>query len=97
MSDSARQLRLDGAQRLAARRAFDSRLAMIKDDVEARGVGGRIADSVTSQAHAVADQALEIAEENRGVIGGTIAALAIWFLRDPLLSLLARVTGRDDD
>lgn len=97
MTDPTEQLRLDGARRLAARRSFETRLAMVRGDLDARGVGGRIADSVTSQVHDLADQALDIAEENRAVIGGTIAALAIWLFRNPLLSMIEHALSRDPD
>ncbi len=78
------------AARNAARAAFDTRLASVRQDVEARGVGGRIADKAADEALQAFELARDVADENKGVIAGTLAALALWFLREPLLAGLEK-------
>lgn len=84
------------AQRNAARGEFDGRLALVKQDLEARGIAGRIADKVSEDAREAFETALEVADDNRGVVAGTIAALAIWFLRNPIIAWIDGMLGSQD-
>jgi len=68
-----------------ARVAFDARLAGVREDIEARSVGGRIADKAADEALEAFELARDVANQNRGVVAGTMAALVLWFLRRPLL------------
>ena len=88
MSSAAAEVLATRAVRDAARGAFDSRLAALKGDLADRGIGTRIADDVAAKASQGLAQAIEIADSNRGVIAGTIAALALWLLRRPLTGLV---------
>lgn len=97
-SNAERQLEEAKAARNAAHRAFHTQLAQINEDLAARGIGGRLADRA---GEAVADAA-EVANEHRGVVAGTIAALVLWLLRRPLIGWLSRLWERsgeaeDDD
>lgn len=79
--------------RNAAHVALQLQLAQVREDLAARGIGGRIADRA---GEAMADAA-EVANENKGIIAGTLAALVLWFLRGPIISLIARLWERGDD
>lgn len=70
----------------AARSTFDSRLAQVRADLEARGVGGRIADKVGEEARIVLDEGLAIAAESKGIIAGMVAATSVWLLRHPIMN-----------
>ena len=83
---SARELAEARAARDAAREAFDAQLFKLRGDPEARSIGGRVADRLGSDAQAALDQALDVAAESKGIIAGTIAALALWFLRHPIIA-----------
>jgi hypothetical protein len=91
-----RQLRLERANRDEARARLDSEIARIRGDIEQRGIGGRIADEATAKALAALDDAGRIASDSKGIIGGTIALLLLWFLRKPILSALAGLVGLDE-
>lgn len=86
----------DRAARNAARAAFDVRLATIRGDLDARGIGGRIADKLGEDARDMFDEAVEVANHNRGVIAGTIAAVAIWIFRRPIIVWLEGLMGLND-
>jgi hypothetical protein len=73
-----------------ARASFDGDLAQVKADLAARGVGGRIADKASDTATQVLADAIEIADNNRAVVAGTIAALGLWFMRRPIIRLAGR-------
>jgi len=79
--------------RNAAHDAFQQQLAQIRADLAARGIGGRIADRA---GEAMVDAA-EVANENKGIIAGTFAALVVWFLRGPIIGLLARFWQSGDE
>ncbi len=86
MSDAADRLAKDRTTREAALLAFNANLAQVRTDLEARGIGGRIADQASMEVRAGIDEALAIADDNKGIVAATIAALALWFLRIPLIA-----------
>lgn len=94
MSGSAAEVVATRAVRDAARRAFDSRVSAVRNDLAERGIGTRIADDVLAKATQGLAEAIEIADSNRGVIAGTIAALALWLLRRPLTGLVLGWLGQ---
>ena len=96
MSKLADQLLSDRATRDAAKAMFEGHYSAFKADVNDRGLGGRIADEALEQAQAVFDEAMTVVEEHPGVIGGTLAALVIWFLRNPIIELVQRLCGQPD-
>ena len=96
-SAAERQFRSERASRDAAREQLDTEISRIKGDMEERGIGGRIADEASAKAMAALDEAAEIASESKGVIGGTLALLALWFFRRPILDALAALMGSHQD
>jgi len=87
------QVLADKALRDTTKQSFDRNLAQVKLDLQARGIAGRIADEVVERSKLVFDEATEIAQEHPQVIGGTIAALALWILRNPILGWLDELLG----
>jgi len=83
----------DKALRDTSKRSFDMKLAQVKLDLEARGIAGRVADEVVGRARDVYDEAAHVAEEHPGVLGGTIAALMLWILRNPIIAWLEEILG----
>jgi hypothetical protein len=88
---AAEQLEQSKRERNDANRAFRSGLAQVNEDIAVRGVGGRIADRVGERAGAALGDAVEVANEHRGIVAGTIAALALWSLRRPIIRLIGRL------
>lgn len=80
------QLAASRAARDLAKFDFDARLAQVKTDLEARGIGGRIADRVVADATDLAFEAVDIADENRGIVAGTIVAVGLWVFREPIFA-----------
>lgn len=94
----------DRAARDAARLQFQEQYDAFKADIDERGLGGRIADDAIEQAKDLFDEAVAVAEAHPGAIGGTIAALVIWILRNPIIAwmehalapVVARIKELDD-
>lgn len=96
-SEAELLFRSERANRDAARDELDNQIARIRGDMEKRGIGGRIADEASAKAMAALDEAAEIASESKGVIGGTLALLALWFFRRPIIDALASIFGPDQN
>lgn len=78
----------DRANRKAAWSLFEGRLAQVKEDLAARSIKGRIIAKAKDDALAVADEAVAVAKDNKGLVAATIAALVAWMFREPLLDFL---------
>lgn len=96
MSDPATQLAQARDARDAAKAAFDAKLAQLRGDSEAQSIGERVQERLGNDARAVFYQALDVASESKGIIAGTVAALALWFLRHPIIAWLERQWADDE-
>ncbi|EIZ80140.1 hypothetical protein WSK_1173 [Novosphingobium sp. Rr 2-17] len=93
MSMSARQMMSDRAARDVAKAEFDAQYALIKADLQERGLAGRIADEAVEQARTIFDEAVAVVEEHPGVVGGTLAALVLWLFRNPIIAWVQKTMG----
>ena len=97
MSKTDQRLSEDRANRRVARRLFDRHLAQVKADFAARGIGARIKAKAADEGKQALAEGLAVAKESKGIIAGTLAALALWYLRMPLLGLAKRLLNGDQD
>lgn len=72
-------------------------LAALREDLERRGLGARLADRVGEEARDVWDQTLDVAAAHRGVVAGTVLALVAWLLRVPIAHGVGALFGSDED
>lgn len=86
MSRLAAQVMADRAARDAAKAQLDRHYQAFTADMNERGIGGRIADEAIEQAKLVFDEAVTVVEEHPAAIGGTLAALVLWLVRNPLMA-----------
>ncbi len=86
MTNSETQLLAARATRNAAKAAFDQRSAQVKGDIEARGLGVRIADRLSEEARKGAGQAIEVASESKLIVASVVGAFMLWLLRHPILA-----------
>jgi len=97
MGRLARKLENHRATRDVARDVFDTRLSQVRADLSAKGLSGRIADRIGEDAQLMLDEAVDIADRNRGIIAGTIAVLMIWIFRAPILAWIGRLIDGNDE
>ncbi len=88
-----RQMTEDRALRNAARTLVQADVDHLKADLKVKGVASRFADRMTEGAVDVFEEAVEVAEDKKGVLATLIAAVVIWFARNPIMSLF---DDRDD-
>jgi hypothetical protein len=95
-STAETQLTLARQHRDTVKAQLDGHVERLRGDMEQRGIGGRIADEATDKAIKAFEDASQVASDSKGVIGGTVALLAIWLLRRPLIAAFAAVVGIDN-
>lgn len=88
MSSLKRQLVEDRALRDAALALVKADIAHLKGDFGAKSMGARFVDRMSEGAVDVFEEAVEVADDNKGVLATLIAAVILWFARNPILSLL---------
>jgi len=93
MGGLAEQVLAEKAERDAARERFETRLARLKGELDERGFASRVASKVAEDAKDVFEEARDVADQNRGIVAGTIVALMVWFMRNPILAALGRWIG----
>lgn len=83
MSDIERRLREDRALRDAARAVVDADVEHVRSIFAPSQLARRAGD----EAAELFERASEVADDNRGVLAALIAAVLIWFARNPIMSL----------
>ena len=89
MSDLASRLAEDKALRDAALQLFKSDIALIRGDLDERGIGARAKDRLGEAALGMLDDAIDYAEDNKGWVAAGTAAVVLWFARKPILRWIA--------
>lgn len=80
-----------------ARALRDEALAVVKGDLEIAKLElspGRVKERALDEAVEILDSARAIADENKFVIGATLAALAGWYFREPIRRLADHVIDK---
>lgn len=83
-----RQLREDRMLRDAARAMVEADVAHLRASLAGRSIPTRIADRIGEGASDAMDEAVELADQHKGMIAAAAAALILWFARHPLIALL---------
>ena len=78
----------DRLLRDAARALVDADIAQLRASLAERSIPTRIADRIGEGATDVLDEAIEVADDNKGVIAALVGAIILWFARHPIMDLL---------
>ena len=71
----------------SARALIDADIKTLKSNFAHKGLGERALDRVREGATDLYDEALDVAEDNKGALAALIAAIVVWFARHPILEL----------
>lgn len=93
MTSRSEQLLHDRHLRDAARALVSADIDNLRADLSIRGLGERAIDRIVSGASDVYDEALDVAADNKGALAAIIAAVVLWFARNPIREVL---TGETD-
>lgn len=93
MSDRRARMIQDRYLRDSARALVEADIEHIKADFAHKGLGERAMDRLAEGAMDLYEDAIDVAEDNKGALAALVAAIVVWFARNPILSLL----GLQDD
>jgi hypothetical protein len=94
MSKSDRQLADQRAARNLARAEFNRRLAQARVDLAPAVLKRRAVAEAQRTALSAAHQAIDIANDSRGVVAATVAALMLWYTRRPIMAGAGKLLHR---
>jgi hypothetical protein len=97
MSDAERRMIEDRRLRDAALALVKADFAHLQHDLTTRSLGARFLDRISEGATDVFEEAVDVAENNRGVLATLLAAVLLWFARNPILALFERDEEEYDD
>ena len=90
------QLVEDRALRDAARALLKADLARVRGDLAAKSIGERAKDRITEGAIDLYEEAADMAEDNKGILAALVGAIALWFARNPIVSLFSDREEEDE-
>ena len=97
MADPERKMIEDRALRDAALALVKADVAHLRADLTTKGIGERLLDRVADGANEVLEEAVDVAENNRGVLITLVAAIVLWLSRNPLIALITGEDAEGDD
>lgn len=81
----------------SARALLEADIEHLKADFAFKGLGARAVDRVKDSAFDIYEEAIELAEDNKGALAALLAAVIVWFARNPILSLFGFGEQEDDE
>jgi hypothetical protein len=94
MSELRNRMIEDRHLRDSARALVEADYENLKSGFLQKSLTERAMDRVRDGAVDIYEEALEVADDNRGALAALLAAIVVWFARNPILSLLG--LGADD-
>ena len=81
----------------SARALVEADIQHIKADFAHKSLGERAMDRVTEGAMDLYEEAIDVAEDNKGALAALIAAVVVWFARNPLLEVFGLGSDEGDE
>ncbi|MBX7531716.1 hypothetical protein K3165_02120 [Qipengyuania sp. 1XM1-15A] len=97
MSDRKARMIEDKYLRDSARALVEADIEHIKADFAHKGLGERAMDRVTEGAMDLYEEAIDVAEDNKGALAALLAAIVVWFARNPLFEMLGFSNDEEDE
>ncbi len=93
----ARRMKEDRRLRNAALALVKADVAQLRTELSAKKLGSRVIDRVSEGAVDVFEEAVDVAGSNRAVLGTLIAAILVWFARNPIMELFSDDANTEPD
>ncbi len=97
MTDRRLRMLEDKLLRDSARALVEADVEHIKADVANKGMAKRALFRLRENAGELYDEALDVADSNKGAVAAVFAALVVWFARNPLLDMVGLGIEQDDE
>lgn len=96
MSDRRSRMIEDKHLRDSARALVEADIKHLKADFAHKSLGERALDRVTEGAMDIYEEAIDVAEDNKGALAALVAAIVVWFARNPILDALGLGSEEDE-
>ena len=97
MTDRRPRMLEDKHLRDSARALVEADVEHIKADFANKGMAKRALFRLRENAGELYDEALDVADSNKGAVAAVFAALVVWFARNPLLDMVGLGVEQDDE
>ena len=97
MADRKTRMLEDKYLRDSARALVMADIEHIKADFAAKSLGERAMDRFSHGAMDLYEEAIDVAEDNKGALAALLAAIVVWFARNPILSAVGLGPEDHDD
>ena len=97
MTDRRLRMLEDKHLRDSARALVEADVEHIKTDFANKGMAKRALFRLRENAGELYDEALDVADSNKGAVAAVFAALIVWFARNPLLDMVGLGIEQDDE
>ena len=97
MTDRRLRMLEDKHMRDSARALVEADVEHIKADFANKGMAKRALFRLRENAGELYDEALDVADSNKGAVAAVFAALVVWFARNPLLDMVGLGIEQDDE
>lgn len=97
MTDRRLRMLEDKHLRDSARALVEADVEHIKADFANKGMAKRALIRLRENAGELYDEALDVADSNKGAVAAVFAALVVWFARNPLLDMVGLGVEQDDE
>lgn len=97
MTDRRLRMFEDKHLRDSARALVEADVEHIKADFANKGMAKRALFRLRENAGELYDEALDVADSNKGAVAAVFAALIVWFARNPLLDMVGLGIEQDDE
>ncbi len=97
MTDRRLRMLEDKHLRDSARALVEADVEHIKADFANKGIAKRALFRLRENAGELYDEALDVADSNKGAVAAVFAALVVWFARNPLLDMVGLGIEQDDE
>lgn len=97
MTDRRLRMLEDKHLRDSARALVEADVEHIKADFTNKGMAKRALFRLRENAGELYDEALDVADSNKGAVAAVFAALVVWFARNPLLDMVGLGIEQDDE
>ena len=96
---SARRQRMleDRYLRDSARALVDADIKHLKSNFANKSLGERAIDRIREGASDLYEEAIDVADDNKGALAALIAAVVVWFARNPILQIFGFGEQADED
>ena len=95
MTDRLARMLEDKYLRDSARALVEADIEHLKTDVSQKSLATRAMERAREGAAELYEEAIDIADDNKGALAALLAAVVLWFARNPILEMLGFASDHD--